>query len=114
MKKQIADMWVDALRSGEFKQGFSHLEADGANCCLGVLCNLALIEGVCDYDGRRDVSRFDGVSGCLPPSVMAWAGMVSRYGSPVDGETSLVNLNDGAMSSFNEIADAIEKNYEKL
>jgi len=114
MKKQIADMWVDALRSGEFKQGFSHLEKDGANCCLGVLCNLALVEGVCDYDSSIVVSRFDGVSLCLPKSVLEWAGMVNRCGLMVDDETSLVELNDVAMSSFNEIADAIEKNYEKL
>jgi len=114
MKKQIADMWVDALRSGEFKQGFNNLEKDGANCCLGVLCNLALVEGVCDYDSSRDVSRFDEMSAYLPNSVMEWAGMVSCCGSKVDGETNLVDLNDVAMSSFNEIANAIEKNYEKL
>ena len=48
MKKNIMKRWVSALRSGEFKQGKGALEAKGKHCCLGVLCELALVEGVCD------------------------------------------------------------------
>lgn len=47
MKKEIADKWIAALESGEYKQGQNVLRSDdGFYCCLGVLCELAVKEGV--------------------------------------------------------------------
>ena len=40
MKKEIADKWVEALRSGKYKQGKSALKKDDSFCCLGVLCDI--------------------------------------------------------------------------
>jgi hypothetical protein len=39
MKKDIAIKWIDALRSGKYKQGKSELHNSDTNeyCCLGVL-----------------------------------------------------------------------------
>jgi hypothetical protein len=41
MKKQIKKLWVEALRSGGFKQGREKMKqgsgADARHCCLGVL-----------------------------------------------------------------------------
>lgn len=41
-KKQIANRkkWVEALRSGKFKQGKRHLNANNKFCCQGVACEL--------------------------------------------------------------------------
>lgn len=45
MKKEWADKWVKALRSGEFKQGIGGLKDKNNNyCCLGVLCAIAFPE----------------------------------------------------------------------
>jgi hypothetical protein len=42
MKPEIKKMWLEALRSGQYKQGGGALRPHGGNefCCLGVLCNL--------------------------------------------------------------------------
>src|SRR4051812_34484552 len=45
-QKEHRDIWVKALRSGEYKQTKGALHtADGAFCCLGVACDLALKAG---------------------------------------------------------------------
>lgn len=134
MNKKIAKQWVAALRSGDFKQGEGRLESnDGQNCCLGVLCNLAMLEGVCDYshisNGFHNEVKFDGKDEFLPRSVKDWAGMKSysgkltkeiAFGKDVSfpkQTVTLAQLNDGdafRTRSFNEIADLIEKNWEIL
>lgn len=40
MDIELKSKWVDALRSGNFKQGAGYLEHDGKHCCLGVLCEI--------------------------------------------------------------------------
>lgn len=41
MKKEIADKWVAALRSGKYQQGKNVLSAnENSFCCLGVLCDV--------------------------------------------------------------------------
>lgn len=38
MRKEDANKWLKALRSGDYKQGNGHLKtADNKFCCLGVL-----------------------------------------------------------------------------
>ena len=60
--------WVKALNSGEFKQGQMRLYDPEKNsyCCLGVLCDLALVEGVCSYDERGFYGSNNAGAG-LPP-----------------------------------------------
>lgn len=41
MKKEIADKWVEALRSGRYKQCKSWLRDNDGFCCLGVLCDIS-------------------------------------------------------------------------
>lgn len=38
--KPLIDQWIEALRSGEYKQGQGTLYCHNRFCCLGVLCNL--------------------------------------------------------------------------
>lgn len=130
MHKHIADQWVAALRSGKFTQTRGTLESEfGNNCCLGVLCNLALVEGACDYekDEHGRVS-FNGQDEYLPPQVRNWAGMKSnsgkvkikdKYGDQI--EVTLAELNDGELKhlfgtdfGFKRIAKVIEENWEVL
>lgn len=112
--------WVAALRSGEFKQVHGRLEdKDGNCCCLGILCNIALAEGVCDYskDCHFSDSNFSGSSDTLPPEVREWAKIKNHAGEFVtktNERIKLTNLNDTQKKTFSEIADIIETHYKEL
>ena len=110
----VAQKWVDALRSGKYRQGESQLKIedpdDPRHCCLGVLCEVAEVEGV-DFNFIPDESY-------LPEPVMKWAGLKSKQAHYRDPETgsedgSLVQMNDKG-ASFAEIADFIEAHAEEL
>lgn len=127
----IAGKWVERLRNGGIEQHQGGLGTDdGARCCLGVLCDLAVEAGVIppatgldegDYIVRA--FRFDGEAATLPERVKWWAGMKSRKGG-YDRKYNrfLSKDNDGCTSpghdhpahSFAQIADIIEANVENL
>lgn len=44
MNIRIKELWIKALRSGEFRQTKHDLKTDDGYCCLGVLCELYRIE----------------------------------------------------------------------
>jgi len=117
MLKEINELWVNALRSGKFKQGKEMLQDSEKHfCCLGVLCSL--------YNKEKHSSWKDlNINGdeILPKKVMNWAGLTSQNPNVKykDGTLqTLSNFNDGIslnmrgreMSplNFNEIADIIE------
>lgn len=129
MKKDVADKWTDALRSGAYQQGTGQLRKWGlderckesAFCCLGVLCDVYAQEHANDTDsfGAASLAKwseefndtFMGEEYHLPPVVREWAGMKSDNGK-IFGD-NLVDLNDSG-ASFVEIADVIAKNVEVL
>lgn len=104
--------WVEALRSGEYKQGENTLLRDGKFCCLGVACVVAGVQdinSVCSYG----FIEFDPAN---KPEVLKVPDIL-RGDTPVTNV--LASLNDGRdeqgtsedkKKSFNEIADYIEKN----
>lgn len=105
MDARIKKLWVEALRSGEYRQAKGALRYDGVgHCCLGVLCEIAAKEGVSKWS-RSNV--FDGCSGSIGSTVQDWAGLDGRDPTLSDGN-SLVDLNDKMGVSFNQIADRIE------
>lgn len=113
MKKEIAEEWVKALRSGKYKQGRNFLKKDDKFCCLGVLCEIAaesMNSAAIDYSNN---------SWALPPSIQNWAEMSSSMGvfEPEFDENanhSLSFINDNLGGNFNEIADIIEAYWEVL
>lgn len=126
MKPEIAKIWVEALRSGEYEQCTSVLRStDNKFCCLGVLCELAVKEGVIgppEINNQTSYYIYDKVNnggsvtylkrGIYPPyEVTYWAGLHNRYGEYCN--TSLAEHNDNGMT-FDQIADIIEANVEKL
>lgn len=129
MNKEVAVQWVEALRSGKFKQGRSRLQdSEGNYCCLGVLCEIAPPE----VPKERDPSgRLRGTLLDAQRPVMDWASLNGdggdfskslsipkdcACGDPkcVQSLSSLVALNDNAKMTFEQIADFIEKNSEAL
>ena len=77
MKPEIKQRWVAALRSGHYKQGPSALRRDDRFCCLGVLCDLAVQDGVANW---FTIASGDYTS-CLdeferpPRPVLDWSGL---------------------------------------
>jgi hypothetical protein len=119
MKKKVMEAWVEALRSGYYKQTVEKLHDDKGHCCLGVLCELAMVEGVCDFGPSNEHENefvFDGEAGLLPERVRHWAGIDQEDGTfrSIEGKRyTLTSLNDNG-KNFEQIADIIEKNWEKL
>lgn len=102
MDNDLKQIWVNALRSGNYTQGKRALRtANDEYCCLGVLCDLVdssqwvLQEDSKFYAWDRDIA--------LPP--------VSWVSDMLDSKMFvLANLNDDQQKSFSEIADWIEEN----
>lgn len=104
-----AKKWVEALRSGKYRQGKNALATeDGRYCCLGVACELAAAEGVAQKVG---FGQFDGAKFELPASVIEWLGLNDSCGG-FEGD-ALCLMND-AGKRFKTIADVIESQPEGL
>lgn len=128
--RESARKWVQALRSGEYKQGIGALKGlnkDGEQtyCCLGVACDIYAKETGLAWEVRLDGSNrfyFLGKTGLLPYEVQKWLGLKTDDGlyrkfSPDDhyGCTrTLTGDNDGSRFTFEEIASLIESEPEGL
>ena len=116
MNSTVAKLWVDALKSGKYKKGKNKLNNSNKTfCCLGVLCELAIANGIeLEKIVNDDIKsiKYDDSTIYLPLKVIGWAGMRSKSGI-IDKSQSLVLLND-MNGTFNEVIEAIEANVEKL
>ena len=102
MNPELKEKWVEALRSGEFKQTtgmFKKTHSDGTErfCCLGVLCVVAE-ENPIIFAGSNWDFVWDFVDRALGRTIS---------GSPWPDH--LAAKNDGG-ASFAEIANYIEQN----
>lgn len=117
MKKSIKNKWVKALRSGEYLQCKGALTKQDADCndtfcCLGVLTNLYVEEvGVSKLHKGYWTLNEEGAA-LLSKPVMKWSG-VSLDSGRIFKKPSLAYQNDSG-KTFNEIADIIDKNWERL
>lgn len=113
MRKEIMQLWCEALRSNEFEQGRGYLDKANKVCIYGVLCLLAMTSGVCDYNEFTSIGSYDGEKARLPNSVREWAGLPKGPISLLGEFVTLSWMNDNGYT-FEELADIIEKNYEVL
>jgi len=104
MDKEVKQKWVDALRSGKYKQGQGYLRTPDGYCCLGVLCEVLNAEYTySDIHLPREVAVQVGLASISPK--VTWDG----------SNVSLEDLNDGSEDKkiepqdFNKIADIIEE-----
>lgn len=120
MNPEVKQKWVEALRSGKYKQGQGALRTGDGYCCLGVLCELAVKEGVAIRDqlfyGSPVDFRSDREDLVLPLVVSAWAGLSSvspevpsQIGEGSRDKVGLAELNDTYGADFERIADVIEE-----
>lgn len=95
---QNAKQWVEALRSGNYKQGYGQLRKQDKFCCLGVACDI--------YDKNIWKGLPDKL-GLLPEHVREWLGLSSNEGYYYN-DHYLTSDNDSLRLGFNKIADIIE------
>ena len=97
--------WVEALRSGEYEQGTGQLRNDDCYCCLGVAHDL--------FGNSSDLAM-PGDSSLKRSSARDALGLSASDGFIGGDLTGLIQLNDIAKKTFNEIADIIESNPDGL
>ncbi len=112
--------WLDALKSGKYRQGKRVLARRLPNkkveyCCLGVACVVGNENGVKSKKtccSTEKVIAFDNMTGCLPPNIQKALKMRDHIG--VVSETqSLAYMNDSG-KTHKEIAEYIEANPDKI
>lgn len=123
MDPNIKTLWVNALRSGQYKQisGTLCREVNDTPCycALGVLCDIHRVyhrnngsEVTFDWDANHYDWKWTylGADSALPETVREWTGLSSHDPSVrwKEGISSIVDLNDDKKFSFNDIADLIE------
>lgn len=106
MNKKQAQKWIDALRSGEYKQGKGTLQNKLGYCCLGVLCKISIpLE-------KQDLLR-GYLYGGVPrhqSNALQWIRDVNFDMADKAGN-SFSRLNDIEDATFDEIADMIQLYY---
>lgn len=110
MNKEVKKLWIAALRSGKYDQGKHSLKKKDDFCCLGVLCDISEVN--CWSKITKDgLFAYDNDTAVLPKSVIDWAGLEDRVPSVeyCGKQYNLVELNDEAGLTFEEIADIIER-----
>lgn len=134
LPKEFAQKWIEALRSGNYKQGFGRLlqeqdKNEKTYCCLGVACDVLKI----DEEFIRRHAMPSGLPSLIRNSMVPtilWTDQ-ARKGEDVL-QNILANLNDGfpdsfldnlqtcgyiipenkQMFDFNDIANFLEANVE--
>lgn len=126
MNQEIKKQWVEALRSGNYKQGDMLLRDTHDNfCCLGVLCDIHAKMFKKEWVQLDHVAyRYVDSQAALPLVVMLWAEIPDGFCSlPIDlvpikvmdvlssrdCGIDLADINDSKVFDFNQIADVIEK-----
>ncbi|MDG4783270.1 hypothetical protein O7614_26780 [Micromonospora sp. WMMD961] len=114
MDQGIKARWTAALRSGDYGQTTGTLRRGDDFCCLGVLCDIAVKDGVIEEPTAGEVSNtywYEGHSAALPLAVVEWSGIVENDPTPetgARGNPSLAELNDDYGLTFPQIADVID------
>lgn len=120
MNKEIKKLWIEALRSGKYKQGKGKLKRDGKYCCLGVLCAISpwkncfmRMKPPLFSASKNEMRLLPDKNEILPNKVKEWAEI--KHNNPVffnedlNLNSTLSRENDIKKRSFLEIADLIEK-----
>lgn len=126
MKPEVKELWLQALRSGEYFQGkgFLHTDRPGEHpqfCCLGVLCDIAVKLDPTILPVRRDATEvsYAGRIQFLPITIAEWAGLegdspeIEYEDLDYDADyptrvMSLADMNDNGLD-FKYIANMIER-----
>lgn len=109
-----AKLWVEALRSGKYKQDKGFLQTQEGYCCLGVACMLYEKQTSERFSRGGEIIRGGRLDGEFA-KVREWLQLKESHGGYCicNIRQSLANLND-AGETFEEIADIIESQPKGL
>lgn len=107
MKKNVADKWVAALRSGKYRQGRGRLYDGERFCAIGVLHELfRRDQKISKKEFWSDPSDSDAAW-----FVSHWAGCRADFAY---APNRFISVDNDRGAEFEVIANIIEENYEKL
>lgn len=111
-------LWVEAIRSGDYKQGKNVLRdlTQDLYCCLGVACDiseLGLWQQVNNLQYYNIMNENAGMWSYLPEKVRHWLGLKTNAGDLNDVGKRMLSANTLAYANdmnvdFGKIADTIE------
>lgn len=110
LKKKIKEKWLNALRSGAYKQSREMLRRKGGGfCCLGVLCDITKNmsdkwEVTPHFKYVYFVHEREHYKSNVPLDILQKVGLRRTE------EQALIELNDVRKYNFKKIADYIEAN----
>lgn len=109
MKPEFKAAWVEALRSGKYKQGQGCLrDAGDEYCCLGVLAD-TLPPSYGEWEPRDSgMYSFQERVGMLEDTLFNSLFVIPD--STANTQPALTSMNDDKNLSFAQIADYIEEN----
>lgn len=118
--QELKTRWLEALRSGKFKQGFGQLEDEVGFCCLGVL--QVVVDGKVEReDGDNALAlpspewcrrhRFSLDANSIPVTDPELPSLGKVVNNPYRFVTC-AHANDSMRLTFTQIADAIEVDFE--
>lgn len=127
MNKDIRERWLERLESGEIKQTRGYLgRPSGSRCCLGVLCDIAVEDGIIaapvedmvrQHTKQSKFLRYEGEMGMLPRAVIVWAGLKDNgevavfYNDKHEALGDLVTRNDTSKYNFKKIAKIVREHF---
>ena len=125
LKPEIKVRWRAKLESGEYPQSTGRLKSIKGLCCLGVLGDLAVEDGVASWDNNNLVVKSTGLMerNAFPKELLPWAFEgVSMAGIPDQlnfvyfteedlSETSCLTAENDIGLTFPEISKLIEQHF---
>lgn len=120
MKPELKRRWINALRSRRYKKGTGALHTLGSSrnedtfCCLGVLAQLAVEDGVMKpkIDKDAEVARYgtaDHDGTFLPAKICKWAGIPRHSVSATNDIQYLLADQNDHCDSFDDVIPLIEE-----
>ena len=125
-QEEMREMWLKALESGKYDQGYNVLHDTGDNfCCLGVACDLFAEDFGLELRkfGGDNYYSYGGRSHFLPDKILNAMGFKTDVGTfdkefqyEHNGETidSLAKMNDEGDMNFVDIAKFVRKNMSAV
>lgn len=113
MDKELKNKWIEALRSGEYKQGQGRLVQSDDNyaknyCCLGVLCDVMGMED----NGNVFQDKYSRIYETGMYDLTEPLGLTKKVvvkGKPTVLQDKLIQANDDLGWNFEKIANYLER-----
>jgi hypothetical protein len=100
MNPDIKAKWIEALRSGEYKQGACYLRQRDEFCCLGVLADIKQVKSTVQIDAHMFHFESESKAAFLPDNYEGLSRVTQSH---------LAAMNDDG-KKFPQIADWIDAN----